>query len=80
MLRYKKDLKDEIAKLKKEKEVFRNNILRQYLSDIVKAGQAKKEYSGLGQIDMLSGTGNQLQEKINRLHGKIEALKWVLEL
>lgn len=38
----------------------------------------QEEYSDLNQIDMLSGTGNQLLERINRYIGYIKALKWVL--
>lgn len=37
----------------------------------------KDEYDSLGQIDMLSSTGNQLLEKINKLQGWKEALIWV---
>jgi hypothetical protein len=41
---------------------------------------AEKKYSGLCQIDMLSGEGSQLQETINRLKGEIKAYNWVLTL
>lgn len=40
---------------------------------------AKLSYSKMGQIDMMSGEGNQAQENINKTEGKITALKWALK-
>jgi hypothetical protein len=40
----------------------------------------KKEicFNSLNQIDCLSGEGSTLRKEINKLKGKIEALKWVI--
>lgn len=49
------------------------------LNDL-RALKLKKEqsYSRLNQIDMLSSTGNTLQEDINQIKGQISALNWVV--
>jgi hypothetical protein len=39
----------------------------------------QKQYSGLNQIDLLSGEGNELKEEINKIKGALFAFKWVLE-
>jgi len=38
----------------------------------------KAEYRVLGQIDMLSSTGNKLNERIWLLQGKLNSLYWAL--
>ena len=36
-----------------------------------------KEHNKLGQIEMLSGEGSKLRERINKLKGFRKALEWV---
>ena len=51
------------------------------LADILKNKyQLEEKYKSLHQIDRLSGEGNQLIENINKFEGKIQALKWVLNI
>ncbi len=58
----------------KEKREIRNKI-RSLFNEL---RVAKMEYKGLNQIDMLSSTGNKLNEKIHLTRGKLLALHWVL--
>ena len=41
--------------------------------------ETKKEYNGLGQREMLSGTGTTLQKQMNQCVGIVDALQWVLD-
>ena len=47
--------------------------------DILKRRLTQKEieHSNLCQIDMLSSTGSQLREEINKIQGNLTALHWV---
>lgn len=45
----------------------------------VKTIWLQQEHKRLSQIDMLSSTGNQLREELNKTRGKIEVLRWVLQ-
>ena len=38
----------------------------------------RRDHGELCQIDMLSSTGNQLREEINKIIGEIIALEWVI--
>jgi len=40
----------------------------------------RKQYSALSQIDMLSGEGNELLQKINVLRGEVDCLNWITKL
>ena len=59
-------MKDEIT-IKVQLDIFRQ-----------KYQEEKDRHSRMCQIDMQSGEGSQCRENINKLDGKITALKWVL--
>jgi len=59
-------MKDEIT-IKVQLDIFRQ-----------KYQEEKDRHSRMSQIDMQSGEGSQCRENINKLDGKITALKWVL--
>lgn len=59
------------------------NELRQQINDrLIELNQSltslNKEWSGIGQREMLSGTGNQLKKEIASTTGQIVSLEWVL--
>jgi hypothetical protein len=45
----------------------------------LKLSRAKQEYSKLHQIELGSGSGNQMRKHIARTEGKIHALKYVVD-
>lgn len=54
--------------------------IREELSSVIKKLKTKEFlHSELSHIDMLSGEGATLREEINKLKGKIEAYKWIIE-
>jgi len=40
----------------------------------------KNEYHNLSQIDMLSGPGNELLQKIDIIRGKVDCLNWITKI
>jgi uncharacterized protein YoxC len=57
----------------------RTDIYEQVIKVKSKLEEYERQYGELNQIDMLSGEGNDLLEKINKLKGEINGLEWVLK-
>lgn len=56
----------------------RTDIYEQTTKVKLKLEEYERQYRELGQIDMLSSTGNNLLEKINKLKGELIGLTWVV--
>jgi len=60
--------------MKTESEIRKESIACKFVID-----RLNTEYDNLDQYSMQGREGDQLLEKINKLSGKLEALKWILD-
>jgi predicted nuclease with TOPRIM domain len=56
----------------------RTDIYEHRIQVKLKLEELERQHNELSQIDMLSGEGNYLREKINKLKGEIIGLDWVI--
>ena len=59
-------------------KISKNLIKNKIASIEIKLISLNNKYSNLSQIDMLSGEGNMLLNKINQLKGMLKAFDWIL--